>query len=129
MNFRPAFLALALAALAGSAQAGQLHTGGLPVANNTLIGTNLAAGIGNQAQQQLMASQSPGLQAPGLTGPGGNPLVVNNTQVATNVAAGIGNQARQNVVGLQGGAPLVGLDARLQLGPPRGGGAHQRRRG
>jgi hypothetical protein len=100
MPIRPAALFLVLTALAGTAHAERLHTGGLPVANNMMIANNLAAGFGNQAHQQVMGAQA----APG------NPLVVNNTQVATNVAAGIGNQASQGVVGLQGAAPLVGLD-------------------
>lgn len=104
MIFRPLAFALMIAATAGSAHAERLHTGGLPVANNTIIANNLAAGFGNQAQQQLIGQQGAGPQA------AGNPLVVNNTQVATNVAAGIGNHASQGVAGLQGGAPLVGLD-------------------
>lgn len=100
-----AAVAVALAALAGAAHAERLHTGGLPVSNNMMIANNMATGMGNQSQQQVM-----GMQSGTPTGPGAPPLVVNNTQVATNVAAGLNNRASQNVTGLQGGAPLVGLD-------------------
>lgn len=105
MTFRSAVLAAALVALAGGAQAERLHTGGLPVANNVMIGTNMAAGTGNQANQRVIGAQMGTPMAPG-----GHPLVVNDTQIATNVAAGIGNQANQSMVGLQGGGPMVGLD-------------------
>lgn len=106
MNIRILAAALALLPLAAGAHAERLKTGGLPVsANNMMIANNIAAGMGNQAQQQMT-----GVQSGTPSGPGGSPLVVNNTQVATNVAAGIGNRASQNVAGLQGGAPLVGLD-------------------
>lgn len=114
MNIRILAAAAALAALAGSAHAERLHTGGLPVSNNMMIANNIAAGMGNQAQQQVMGMQGgvpmggSALGAP--LAPGGHPLVANNTQVATNVAAGINNRANQNVAGLQGGGPLVGLD-------------------
>lgn len=110
MSFRILAATLAISALAGGAHAERLHTGGLPVSNNMMIANNMAAGMGNQAQQQVMGLQS-GAPAGTPLSPGGNPLVVNNTQVATNVAAGMGNRASQNVAGLQqGGAPLVGLD-------------------
>lgn len=105
MSFRTLAATALMCAVAGAAHAERLHTGGLPVANNTMIANNLAAGMGNQSQQQMMGQQS---GAP--TGPGGHPLVVNNTQVATNVAAGISNRASQTVLGLQGGGPPVGLD-------------------
>ncbi|HLO78115.1 MAG TPA: hypothetical protein VK196_16800 [Magnetospirillum sp.] len=105
MRTRSAALALVLAALAGGAHAERLQTGGLPVSNNLMIGTNVAAGMGNQAQQQIIAAQTGNPM-----GPQGFPLVSNNTQVSTNVAAGINNRASQSVVGLQGGGPMVGLD-------------------
>lgn len=108
---RTALAALLVGSFASVGHAERLHTGGIPLsANNAVVGANIAAGIGNAAQQQMVTNQAGGGQMSyGQRGPGGHPLVVTNTQVATNVAAGIGNTARQTSQVQQGG-PMVGLD-------------------
>ena len=63
--------------------------------------TNIAAGIGNKANQQAATMQS------------GSPfgaLVSTNVNTATNVAAGIGNTANQQMLAHQGHGVRVGLD-------------------
>lgn len=67
---------------------------------NVSNATNLAAGIGNSAQQRVGSVQS--------GGPGS--LVSTNVGTATNVAAGIGNSAGQRVGGVQGNGVRVGLN-------------------
>ena len=66
---------------------------------NVSNATNLAAGIGNSAQQRVTGVQG---------GPGS--LVTTNVGTATNVAAGIGNSAGQQVTGIQGNGVRVGLN-------------------
>ena len=74
---------------------------GAPSVANTNVGvaTNLAAGIGNKAKQNVFSMQQ---------GTGGA-LVNTNVGVATNVAAGIGNKAKQNVTGVTFGFGKGGL--------------------
>ncbi|MBC7951081.1 MAG: hypothetical protein H7Z12_04550 [Rhodospirillaceae bacterium] len=112
MTIRRAALALTIALVSAGAsfsteaRAERLHTGGIPLsANNAVVGANIAAGIGNASNQQIMASQGGGQR---MLGPGGHPLVATNTQIATNVAAGMGNTANQTGMVQQGG-PMVGL--------------------
>lgn len=107
-----ALAALAVISAAAAAQAEPLKTGGIPLtANNVVIGTNIAAGINNMAQQQLMAGQRGGMPAQGpvatrtgvgLDLSGAGPLVTTDVAVATNLAAGIGNHALQGFGALQG---------------------------
>ncbi len=66
---------------------------------NVGVATNLAAGIGNKAKQNVFTMQQ---------GTGGS-LVNTNVGVATNVAAGIGNKAKQNVTGVTFGFGKGGL--------------------
>ncbi|OYD84623.1 hypothetical protein [Azospirillum brasilense] len=111
--------AAAATLLAAPAFANDLKTGGVPVnpmmmqpgfgspfaaapslsSTNVGIATNLAAGIGNKAKQNVFAMQQ---------GTGGS-LVNTNVGVATNVAAGIGNKAKQNVTGVTFGFGKGGL--------------------
>lgn len=99
--------------------ANDLKTGGMPVnpmmmqpgfgspfaaapslsSTNVGVATNLAAGIGNKAKQNVFTMQQ---------GTGGS-LVNTNVGVATNVAAGIGNKAKQNVTGVTFGFGKGGL--------------------
>ncbi|WP_431856965.1 hypothetical protein [Azospirillum sp.] len=73
--------------------------GGL-ASTNVSNATNLAAGIGNSAQQRVT----------GVQGGGPGSLVSTNVGTATNVAAGIGNSAGQSVGGIQGNGVRVGLN-------------------
>lgn len=99
MKFRTSPL-LAIAALlavsaAAPAMAGDFDMGGIPVVgpviggstSNSLNATNVAAGIGNEADQDLHLGQK--------GGPGFGP--VTNSFNALNLAAGIGNLATQNI--------------------------------
>jgi hypothetical protein len=81
-----------LGTLAAPAMADGIRTGGIPlVSNNTASNTNVAAGVGNIANQSVNQFQSGGSGF----GFGRGPLVSNNTATNTNVAAGIGNVANQ----------------------------------
>src|SRR5688500_10958406 len=71
------------------------YNGAPLVSNNVATNTNVAAGIGNQANQQVFQTQQ--------GGSGKGSLVSNNTAVNTNVAAGIGNIANQNAFQFQSG--------------------------
>jgi hypothetical protein len=131
MKFRTSPL-LAVAALlavsaAAPAMAGDFDMGGIPVVgplvgsstSNSVNATNVAAGIGNVADQDIDAKQSGGRVGHairhwggGKAGVGvGGPLVTTNTAVGTNVAAGIGNEADQDLHLGQKGGPGVGLGA------------------
>jgi hypothetical protein len=75
--------------------------GGSPlVSTNVGVGTNVAAGLGNSAEQQFAARQS-GMPMVSvdprviLDMSGRGPLVTTNVGVGTNVAAGLGNLATQ----------------------------------
>lgn len=124
MFFRRTALALsAFAALtaASAAQAERLHTGGIPLSASTArmgagiaagfgrhdlvdnqlsVSTNVAAGIGNTATQQVAGVQGGG-PAVGLDFSGNGPMVKTRFNFATNVAAGIASTARQGVSTLQ----------------------------
>jgi hypothetical protein len=96
-----------LSAMAAPAMADGLKIGGYQygygygyngsplVSNNVATNTNVAAGIGNQANQQVFQTQQ--------GGSGKGSLVSNNTAVNTNVAAGIGNIANQSAFQFQSG--------------------------
>ena len=57
-----------LASLAAPAMAGELLTGGVPlVTNNVATNTNVAAGIGNSANQSVFQSQSGSVRFPSLS--------------------------------------------------------------
>jgi hypothetical protein len=89
-----------LASLAAPALAGDLLTGGVPlISTNSASNTNVAAGIGNSANQSVFQSQN------GSFGPsrrGGS--FTSNDASNTNVAAGLFNSANQNVIQSQGGS-------------------------
>lgn len=123
MKVRTSIFALATliaASAAVPAMAGDWQSGGIPLAgsttSNSVDATNVAAGVGNLASQDIHASQSGGKFTPrfgrelgmGL-GPMGSPMVSNNTIVGTNVAAGIGNEADQDLGVRQGGGFGPGL--------------------
>ena len=80
-------------AMPGHPMMGSPLMGGAPLTNtNVGVATNVAAGIGNKAQQSVT----------GVTfGFGRGGLVDTNVGVNTNVAAGLGNFAGQSVFGLQ----------------------------
>ncbi|WP_448203304.1 hypothetical protein [Azospirillum sp. sgz302134] len=81
---------------------GSSYAGVAPLTNtNVGVNTNLAAGIGNKAKQQVFGLQ----QGPGF----GSSLVNTNVGVNTNVAAGIGNKAKQSVTGVTFGFGKGGL--------------------
>jgi hypothetical protein len=91
-----------LGTLAAPAMADGLRTGGIPlVSNNSASNTNVAAGTGNVANQNVSQFQSGG-SGFGF-GFGKAPLVSNNTATNTNVAAGFGNFANQGVSQFQSG--------------------------
>ena len=82
--------ALATVAVAGPSVAGE--AGGLPlVSTNTVVATNVAAGIGNVAKQDVDAVQK------GSHGRKGGALFGSNSIFADNQAVGIGNKAKQNL--------------------------------
>ncbi|MBW7851974.1 MAG: hypothetical protein H3C38_15885 [Rhodospirillales bacterium] len=84
-----ALAALATVAVAGPSFAGE--KGGVPlVSNNTVVATNVAAGIGNTAKQDIFASQRGGGMKSG-------PMFGSNSIFADNTAAGIGNKAKQTL--------------------------------
>ncbi len=111
MKTRTSIFALATliaASAAVPAMAGDWQSGGIPLAgsttSNSVDATNVAAGVGNLASQDIHASQSGGKIVPNFFGgPKGGPLVTTNTIVGTNVAAGIGNEADQDLGVRQGG--------------------------
>jgi hypothetical protein len=89
-----------LGTLAAPAMADGLRTGGIPlVSNNNASNTNVAAGTGNFANQQVFQTQQGGSGF----GFGKAPLVSNNTATNTNAAAGFGNFANQGVSQFQSG--------------------------
>lgn len=111
---------LALAAIP-AAQAG--NRGGLPVGmggvtTNSVVANNIAAGIGNVANQGVFAQQfgqSPHAVSP-LQGPqwGGVPVAGGgglNSTTATNLAAGAHNHANQMVGAMQGPGGFNRIDA------------------
>ena len=116
------FAAAAAFLFTAPAFAGELMTGGIPVGSNANFAmiANMAAGIGNVAQQKVTGVQksgAPGVGAPGF-GPGagvpgfappgfgfGGLAGPNGVSIA-NTAAGVGNVAQQKVKSVQlGGAP------------------------
>jgi hypothetical protein len=111
MTFRTSALAASAVALAlvtsAAAQAGT-RTGGIPFTSNSVTANNIAAGIGNTAQQGVFANQfgaSPyygrmmgGGGVPSLRAPMGG----SNSVTANNIAAGINNTAIQGVGAMQG---------------------------
>ena len=121
---RPLFAAAALiaASVALPALADDFQTGGIPLVGatttNTTVGTNVAAGIGNNAFQNMGVSQKGGKAGlPGigiglglgqqLGGAGlaqGLPSTTSNSINGTNVAAGTGNNAFQGLGVAQAGA-------------------------
>ena len=81
--------ALATVAVAGPSIAAE--GGGVPlVSTNTIVATNLAAGIGNSARQDIDATQKGGSFKRG-------PMVGANDIFADNQAVGIGNKAKQHL--------------------------------
>jgi len=125
------FAAAAALLFTAPAFAGELMTGGIPVGSNANFAmiANMAAGIGNVAQQKVTGVQksggapgigfgAPGFGAPGVGVPGvgvpgfappgfgfGGLAGPNGVSVA-NTAAGVGNVAQQKVKSVQlGGAP------------------------
>jgi hypothetical protein len=89
-----------LASLAAPAMAGDLLTGGVPlVTTNSASNTNVAAGVGNVANQSVFQSQN------GSFGPSrfGRGSLTSNDASNTNVAAGLFNSANQSVIQSQGG--------------------------
>jgi hypothetical protein len=120
IKFRsPLFAAAALVVVAATApaMAGDVQTGGIPLGlgggstNNSFSASNVAAGVGNTAVQQIHASQKgsgqgfgglggvPGFSFPGLPGQ------TNNSASASNIAAGVNNTAFQQLGLSQRGAP------------------------
>ena len=103
MKVRTSIFALATliaASAAVPAMAGDWQSGGIPLAttSNSVDATNVAAGTGNLASQDIHASQSGGAFLPHFFGGAkGGPLVTTNTIVGTNVAAGLGNEADQDL--------------------------------
>jgi hypothetical protein len=126
MKFRTSPL-LAVAALlavsaAAPAMAGDFDMGGIPVvrarpvvagSSNSLDATNVAAGVGNTADQDIDAKQAGGfgrfsqpirrrggggrVMPQGVPGPGIGLGAVTNNLSALNLAAGIDNQASQTI--------------------------------
>jgi hypothetical protein len=90
-----------LASLAAPALAGDLLTGGVPLTTSSASNTNVAAGIGNVANQSVFQSQN-GSFGPSRFGRGGS--VTSNDASNTNIAAGLFNSANQNVIQSQGGS-------------------------
>jgi hypothetical protein len=76
------------------------------VGTNVNNSTNLAAGIGNTANQRAAAFQG---------GPRVGSLVNTNVTNSTNVAAGIGNKADQRVLGVQGNGVQLNFTGRGPL--------------
>jgi len=122
----PLFAVAALVSVAAAvpAMAGDVQTGGIPlgmgggVTNNSFSASNVAAGVGNQAFQQIHSSQKGSGQ--GFSGLGGfsfpgMPGQTNNTASASNVAAGVDNAALQQIGlsqrGVRGGLVNNSLDA------------------
>ncbi|MBX9634784.1 MAG: hypothetical protein K2X44_07355, partial [Magnetospirillum sp.] len=106
MTFRrSALTAFVLAfAVSSAAQAGT---------RNSVVANNVAAGVGNTAQQSVFANQfgSPSFAAPMLgrapwLGGGGS-----NSINANNIAAGVGNTAIQGIGAFQGGRGSNHVDA------------------
>ena len=101
LSRRFALVAFASVVVSSPVLADGLMTGGIPLAvTNTTVGTNVAAGIGNNAGQAMTTSQSaaPMLR---LDFSGRGPMVTTNVAVGTNVAAGLGNAAAQRFGSLQ----------------------------
>ena len=123
------FAAAAAFLFTAPAFAGELMTGGIPVGSNANFAmiANMAAGIGNVAQQKVTGVQksggapgvgvpgvgAPGFGAPGVGVPGFAPpgfgfggLAGPNGVSIANTAAGVGNVAQQKVKSVQlGGGP------------------------
>ena len=118
------FAAAAALLFTAPAFAGELMTGGHPVGSNANFAmiANMAAGVGNVAQQKVTGVQksggAPGVGVPGVGAPGfGVPGFVPpgfgfaglggpNATSISNTAAGVGNVAQQKVKSVQlGGAP------------------------
>ncbi len=123
------FAAAAALLFTAPAFAGELMTGGHPVGSNANFAmiANMAAGIGNVAQQKVTGVQKsggapgvgipgigvPGVGVPGFSAPGFAPpgfgfggLGGPNAVAVSNTAAGVGNVAQQKVKSVQlGGAP------------------------
>lgn len=104
MSFRRTLSLAALTALVaiGSAQAGTYDRKAVPtfpgVTSNSITANNVAAGIGNKANQNIWASQSGSSSPwPGLT---------SNTLTGTNIAAGTGNKANQTIMSDQRGGSV-----------------------
>jgi hypothetical protein len=91
MILRRTSILVAALAFAGPALAEDLPP---LVVTNTTVGTNVAAGIGNSAGQQLLTRQS-GQPVVSLDFSGRGPMVTTNVAVGTNVGAGLGNLAGQ----------------------------------
>ena len=98
---RRSLLAFAVfASFAGPCLAGDLLTGGVPlVTTNSASNTNVAAGIGNSANQSVFQSQN-GSFSPSRRGGS----FTSNDASNTNVAAGLFNSANQNVIQSQNGS-------------------------
>ena len=120
---RPLFAAAALfaASVALPALADDFQTGGIPLGGatttNTTVGTNVAAGIGNNAFQNMSVAQKGGKSGLGGIGLGFGmgqtlggagvapslPSTTSNSINGTNVAAGTGNNAFQGLGVAQAG--------------------------
>jgi hypothetical protein len=103
-----AIAAILLPLSISAVNAEDFETGGtalVPKVTTTVVTpTNVAAGIGNNAQQNVQGVGNNGVKV--KIGPGG--AVTTTVVESTNVAAGIGNTAGQNVQGIANGAPAVG---------------------
>jgi len=129
INLRsPLFAVAALVTLAAAApvMAADVQTGGIPLGmggsttNNSFSASNVAAGVGNQAFQQIHSSQKGAGQGFGMSGYSfpGMPMaggLTNNTAQANNVAAGVDNSALQQLGlsqrGVRGSAVTNNLSA------------------
>ncbi len=90
-----------LASLAAPAMADGLKVGGIPLTNNTMSNTNIAAGQNNIAAQKVFQTQSGGGYGYGYKGYSSG--VTSNSATNSNVAAGQGNIAAQEIFQLQSG--------------------------
>lgn len=70
--------------------------------SNSVTANNIAAGIGNKANQNVFADQSGAQPWHGYPVTGG---FTSNSTNATNLAAGLGNKANQDVMTRQSGSP------------------------
>lgn len=117
ISFAASALILALAA-GPIAQAGTLGSS----TSNSVSATNVAAGIGNRATQNIFAQQTGQLPMTRMgTGGWGVPTLGlgggTNSITGTNVAAGLNNSASQSIGASQlGGSPWSGLGANSVTG-------------